>query len=80
MSFSFSRLDVANSIVEKHISVRAAADCSGYSVQYLRRMLRAGTLRGTKIGQVWLVDFDNFEKFVKSSFASKDRRRGPRNT
>jgi hypothetical protein len=38
-------------VLNNHISVKAAALFSGYSLQYLRRMLRTGKLNGVKIGQ-----------------------------
>jgi hypothetical protein len=39
-------------MVNNHISVKAAAEISGYSLQCLRRLLRNGKLEGFKIGQV----------------------------
>ena len=43
---------LAGAVLEKHLSVKAAAEYSGYNGQYLRRLLRAGRLDGTRIGQV----------------------------
>jgi hypothetical protein len=43
---------VAPVVENNHISVKDAAECSGYSLQYLRRLLRAGKLKGFKIGQI----------------------------
>jgi hypothetical protein len=54
--FSFNPQGKSHGIVlEKHLSVKAAADRSGYSIQYLRRLLREGIPHGIKIGQVWLI-------------------------
>ena len=39
-------------LITQHITVQAAADATGYNIQYLRRMLRAGALEGGKIGQM----------------------------
>ena len=51
--FSFNpQVDSPEVVLEKHISVKAAAEFSGYSIQYLRRLLRDGRLEGIKIGQV----------------------------
>jgi hypothetical protein len=36
---------------EKHTSVQAAEDVTGYNIQYLRRLLRSGKLEGIKIDQ-----------------------------
>ena len=43
-------------VVTNHITVKAAAEFSGYSLQYLRRLLRDGKLAGLKIGQVWHLE------------------------
>jgi hypothetical protein len=52
VSSNLSSLHVLNN----YISVKSAAYLTGYSPQYLRRMLRIGWLIGVKIGQVWLSD------------------------
>ena len=43
-------------VLNNHISVQVAASYSGYSTQYLRRLLRTGKLEGVKIGQTWLIE------------------------
>ncbi len=43
-------------LINQHVTVQAAAEATGYNIQYLRRMLRSGTLSGVKIGQMWLID------------------------
>ena len=55
MGLSFSQLASSGVVLERHLSVRAAAETFDYNEQYLRRLLRAGRLRGVKIGQVWLI-------------------------
>jgi excisionase family DNA binding protein len=63
--FSFNpQTDSPEVVLEKHISVKAAAEFSGYSVQYLRRFLRAGRLEGIKIGQVWLISLASLEAYL----------------
>ena len=64
-------------VVNNHISVQAAAEFSGYSLQYLRRLLRCGKLAGLKIGQVWLIDKSDFEGYLEKAFQATDRRFGP---
>jgi excisionase family DNA binding protein len=64
-------------VVNNHISVRVAADFSGYSLQYLRRLLRNGRLAGLKIGQVWLIDKSAFEEYLSKADQATDRRFGP---
>jgi excisionase family DNA binding protein len=77
--FSFDPYVCSSEVVlEKHISVKAAAEFSGYSIQYLRRLLRAGQLEGTKIGQVWLIKLTSLETYARNGQMVGDRRHGPR--
>jgi len=39
-----------------YISVQVAGIYSGYSLRYLRLLLRNGKLGGIKLGQLWLID------------------------
>lgn len=52
-------------LINQHISVKAAADTTGYNIQYLRRILRSGTLKGCKIGQLWLIELDALMAYLK---------------
>jgi hypothetical protein len=70
----------AGAIISRHLTVQAAAECSGYSIQYLRRLLRSESLIGTKIGQVWLIDLNAFENYIERAEQSGDRRCGPRHS
>jgi excisionase family DNA binding protein len=73
-------VDISPSVVlSNHISVQTAADFSGYSLQYIRRLLRCGKLSGLKIGQAWLIDKAPFEDYLEKAFQAKDRRFGPQN-
>ena len=65
-------------VLEKHISVKAAAEFSGYSIQYLRRLLRRGHLEGIKIGQVWLINLGSLDAYLRNGQMVRDRRHGPR--
>jgi excisionase family DNA binding protein len=64
-------------VFDNHISVKTAANYSGYSLQYLRRLLRTGNLVGLKVGQVWLIDKASFEAYFVASKETSDRRFGP---
>jgi len=64
-------------VVTNHITVRAAAEYRGYSLQYLRRLLRYGKLEGLKIGQVWLIEKDAFLAYFENAIKESDRRFGP---
>jgi excisionase family DNA binding protein len=65
-------------LVEKYISVQAAADVTGYNIQYLRRLLRSGALKGVKIGQIWLIKMQSLETHLQHIETTSDRRCGPR--
>jgi excisionase family DNA binding protein len=67
-------------VIDHHISVQVAADFTGYNIQYLRRLLRAGKLSGTKIGQVWLIKLSSLESYFQERESSSDQRCGPKNT
>ena len=65
-------------ILNNLISVKVAASYSGYSLQYIRRLLRLEQLTGLKVGQLWLIDKDSFDFYLVNSTQSEDRRFGPR--
>ena len=72
---------VSNSIpfvFDNCISVKAAAEYSGYSQQYLRRLLRMGRLAGSKLGQVWLVEMGTLEVYLSRVGNSQDRSFSPK--
>jgi len=73
-----SVIDVFPLVVTNHISVQVAAEFSGYSLQYLRRLLRNGRLAGLKIGQVWLIEKAAFEAYLEKAVLATDRRFGPK--
>jgi len=68
---------LAEVVLEQHLSVKAAAETFGYNRQYLRRLLRAGRLQGTRIGQVWLIRLASLEDPLHRGYSTKDRRFGP---
>ena len=65
-------------LISKHITVQAAAEVTGYNIQYLRRILRSGVLRGIKIGQMWLIEMESLEAYLQRVEGTSDRRCGPR--
>ena len=65
-------------VLNNHISVQVAASYSGYSSQYLRRLLRNGKLEGTKIGQLWLVEKGAFDLYIEQAQDATDQRFGPK--
>jgi excisionase family DNA binding protein len=65
--------------IGKFVTIQTATEVTGYNLQYLRRLLRAGKITGIKIGQVWLIEFDSLETYVKLNTDSVDKRCGPKN-
>ena len=62
----------------QYITVQGAAEVSGYNVQYLRRLLRAGKLGNIKVGQVWLIQLDSLEAYMNWAEQKDDQRCGPK--
>jgi len=68
MSFntpSISQQSTTGILIYQHITVQTAAEVTGYNIQYLRRLLRSGALEGIKIGQMWLIEMDALETYLK---------------
>ena len=63
-------------VLNNHISVQVAASYSGYSTQYLRRLLRNGKVEGTKIGQLWLVEKGDLDLYIEQAQDATDQRFG----
>ena len=63
--------------MNNHISVKATAGFSGYSLQYLRRLLRPERLAGIKVGQVWLIEKDASMAYLEKVVRTTDRRFAP---
>jgi hypothetical protein len=73
-----SVVSISTIVVNNHVSVKTAAEISGYSSQYLRRLLRCCKLNGFKIGQVWLIDMQALDFYLESVHRETDRRFGPK--
>ena len=65
-------------VLNNHMSVQMAAEYSGYSLQYLRRLLRSGRVEGVKIGQLWLIDKGALEAYLQLAQDAYDQRFGPK--
>ena len=65
-------------VLNNHISVQVAAAYSGYSLRYLRRLLRASKVEGIKIGQLWLVDKGALDIYIEKAQDATDQRFGPK--
>ena len=65
-------------VLNNLISVKDASEYSGYSLQYIRRLLRLEKLDGLKLGQQWLIKIESLETFLENAVSSKDNRFGPK--
>jgi excisionase family DNA binding protein len=65
-------------VLNNFITVKSAETHSGYSNQYLRRLLRSGKLQGVKIGQMWLIEMQSLESYIHQQNKASERRCGPR--
>ena len=65
-------------LINNHTSVKVASTLSGYSMQYIRRLLRMKRITGLKIGQVWLVEIDSLNKYLNNAMKSVDQRFSPK--
>ncbi len=60
-----------------YITVRTAAEISGYNQQYLRRLLRENILKSKRLGQLWLIERYGFVEYLNHAKQSNDKRYGP---
>ena len=73
-----SNNNIPNLIINNHISVKTAESLSGYSTQYIRRLLRMNRITGLKIGQVWLIEIESLKDYLNLALKSEDQRFSPR--
>ncbi len=60
------------------ITTQEAAELSGYHVNYLRKLIRRGDIRGRKVSIVWLIDRQSLLDYMAQAAESEDKRRGPK--
>ena len=65
-------------VLNNLMSIQMAATYSGYSLQYLRRLLRSSRLEGVKLGQMWLVDKGALDIYIEKAQDATDQRFGPK--
>jgi hypothetical protein len=73
-----SFLGKSSFLINNHTSVKVASTLSGYSIQYIRRLLRHDRLVGIKIGQIWLVEIDSLYDYLNQALKSADQRFSPK--
>jgi excisionase family DNA binding protein len=60
-----------------YITIREAVSQSGYSNQYIRRLMREHKLHGIKVGHLWLVAIVSLNTYLDQASSNDDRRYGP---
>jgi len=60
------------------ITTDEAAALSGYHVNYVRRLMRNGRLKGKKAGLMWWVDRDSLQNYLASVQALGAKKFDPR--
>ncbi|HVX90801.1 MAG TPA: helix-turn-helix domain-containing protein, partial [Candidatus Paceibacterota bacterium] len=59
-------------LLEKNlISTKSASSLSGYSADYLSRLVRAGKIVGVKVGRAWYVDTISLASFIEAQDKKK---------
>ena len=63
--------------LNEFISTEEAAEKLKYQVEHIRRMMRAGSIAGLKIGRTWLVRREALDSYMKrtATMAKHDPRR-----
>jgi len=60
------------------LTTEQAAELSGYHVNHLRRLIRAGVIRAKKLSFLWLVHRQSLLDYMAQAEQSDDKRRGPK--
>ena len=48
-----------------YVTSEDAAAVSGYHVNYVRRLLRQGKLKGRKFGNVWFIERESLQDYLR---------------
>jgi excisionase family DNA binding protein len=72
-----SSFNIKTDFMGDYITVKTAAELSGYNQQYLRRMLRGNVLESKRLGQLWLIERSGFILYLSHARQSMDKRFGP---
>lgn len=65
-------------MADEWLSVFQAAEISGYSVKYVRRLLRQGKVKSQKFLTVWQVSKSSLLAYLREAKKSDDKRWGPK--
>jgi excisionase family DNA binding protein len=65
-------------MADEWLTVNQAAEISGYSVQYVRRLLRQGRVQSQKFLTVWQINRLALLAYIRDAQKSEDKRWGPK--
>jgi len=60
------------------ITVKDASERTGYSAEYLRRLIRQGAIDAGRLGTTYLVELDSLMRYVRERQADGKGSTGPR--
>ena len=73
MSKQITNGDSLKDLTSKLISVTRAAEISGLTTGYIRRLIRNSEIEGVKVGRNWLTTEETIREYLK-----QERRPGPK--
>jgi excisionase family DNA binding protein len=65
-------------MAEDWITVKEASALSGYSAQYIRRLVRKKRIKSEKWVRDWMLSRSSLMAYVRAAEKSIDSRKGPR--
>ena len=65
-------------MAEDWITVNEASELSGYSSQYVRRLVRQKKIKSKKWVRDWMISVSSLKAYLQDAEKSSDPRRGPR--
>ena len=60
------------------LTVKEAAEQSGYHPEYIRQLIRDGLIKGRKVVIVWLVESESLHAYLDNANKSGDGRYRPK--
>jgi excisionase family DNA binding protein len=60
------------------LSIKEAAERTGYNEEYVRRLIRQGKLEAVKVGPSYLIRAGSLERYLAEIKTGDDGRAGPR--
>ena len=65
--------------VDGWLTTQEAADLTGYHLEHIRRLIRAGEIEAKKWGKIsWMVNRQSLIDYFEMAQQSSDRRHGPK--